>query len=163
VSAAEFEEMKRDLDLELAEEDRQRGRTSTLTKRLARSAEEDDAAADEARQSQRPRSQSGITRRSRRADGGTGRAGTSRGGSERAGNGAPQPPQQPPSQQRPSQQRPAQQRPSQQSPEQEPEAQEPPADDVTPAPDVAENEGMAPTSKRPQKPRSRNRRHGRRR
>jgi SecD/SecF fusion protein len=163
VSAAEFEEMKRDLDLELAEEDRQRGRTSTLTKRLARSAEEDDAAADEARQSQRPRSQSGITRRSRRADGGTGRAGTSRGGSERAGNGAAQPPQQPPSQQRPSQQRPAQQRPSQQSPEQEPEAQELPADDVTPAPDVAENEGMAPTSKRPQKPRSRNRRHGRRR
>jgi SecD/SecF fusion protein len=173
VSAAEFEEMKRDLDLELAEEDRRGGRTSTLTKRLARSAEDDDAAAAEAPQSQRPRSQSGITRRSRRADGGTGRAGTSRGGSERAGNGAPKPPQQDPpqqrpsqqrpSQERPSQQRPSQQRPSQQRPEQQPEAQEPAADDVTPAPDIAENEGMAPTSKRPQKPRSRNRRHGRRR
>jgi hypothetical protein len=38
-------------------------------------------------------------------------------------------------------------------------------DDVRPAPDIAENEGVAqvPTPKRPQKPRSRNRRHGRRR
>jgi SecD/SecF fusion protein len=37
------------------------------------------------------------------------------------------------------------------------------ADEVRPAPDVPENEGVAPAPKRPAKPRSRNRRHGRRR
>jgi SecD/SecF fusion protein len=35
--------------------------------------------------------------------------------------------------------------------------------EVTPAPDIAENEGVAPSPKPPAKPRSRNRRHGRRR
>jgi hypothetical protein len=162
VSAAEFEEMKRDLDLDLAEDDRGGHRTSTLTKRLAHSTE-DDAPADvptssaaAASSAQRPRS-SAITRRSRRSDGGasrgstsrgdtsrgdTSRGGSSRGGSERAGNGAPQPPAQPPPQ---------------------PEAEAPPADDVKPAPDIAENEGVAPSPKPPPKPRSRNRRHGRRR
>jgi hypothetical protein len=158
VSAAEFEEMKRDLDLDLAEDDRGGHRTSTLTKRLAHSTEDDTAAdvptssaaaaasASSASSGQRPRS-SAITRRSRRSDGGasrgsTSRGSTSRGGSERAGNGAPQPPAQPP---------------------QQPEAEAPPADDVKPAPDVAENEGVAPSPKPPPKPRSRNRRHGRRR
>jgi SecD/SecF fusion protein len=131
VSAAEFEQMKRDLDLELAEDDRRGHRTSTLTKRLAHTTEDDATAAG----AQRTRPGSGITRRSRRTDGGT-----PRDGSGRAGNGAPQAP-------RP------------QAPQ--PEAQQPPADDVKPAPDVAENEGVAPSQKRPAKPRSRNRRHGR--
>jgi SecD/SecF fusion protein len=131
VSAAEFEQMKRDLDLDLADEDRRGHRTSTLTKRLAHTSAEDGPASG----TQRQRPQSGITRRSRRADGGT-----PRDGSGRAGNGAPQAPQPPPPQ---------------------PEAQQPPADDVKPAPDVAENEGVAPSQKRPTKPRSRNRRHGR--
>jgi len=158
VSAAEFEEMKRDLDLDLAEDDREGHRTSTLTKRLAHSTEDDAPAASAAPSApaQRPRS-GAITRRSRRSDGGTGRGGTSRGGSERAGNGAPQSPEQPPRQQSPRQQSPRQQPPRQ------PEAEAPPADDVTPAPDAAENEGVAPSPKRPPKPRSRNRRHGRRR
>jgi uncharacterized membrane protein YgcG len=146
VSAAEFEEMKRDLDLDLAEEDRAGHRTSTLTKRLAHSTE-DDAAEPSARSAERPRS-SAITRRSRRSDGGASRGGTSRGSggsgsvTQRPGNGAPQTPEQPP---------------------QQPQADAPPADDVKPAPDVAENEGMAPPPKQPPKPRSRNRRHGRRR
>ncbi|MBV8220771.1 MAG: hypothetical protein JO325_20090, partial [Solirubrobacterales bacterium] len=149
VSAAEFEEMKRDLDLDLADDDRG-GRTSTLTKRLAHSTEDDAPEDAPAPRASRPGS-SAITRRSRRADGGTTRgrsqrAGSDRTGSERAGNGAPEPPQQP-----------------RQQPPQQPEAQEPPADDVKPAPDAAENEGVAPSPKRPQKPRSRNRRHGRRR
>ena len=132
VSAAEFEEMKRDLDLDLQEPGGYR--TSTLTKRLAHTTE-DDAPAPRA---QRPRSGAAITRRSRRSDGGQ-----VRDGSERAGNGAPKPPQQPP---------------------QQPDAEAERTDEVTPAPDVAENEGIAPTSpKRPAKPRNRNRRHGRRR
>ena len=46
----------------------------------------------------------------------------------------------------------------------QPEAEVERTDEVTPAPDIAENEGVAPTSpKRPSKPRNRNRRHGRRR
>jgi len=151
VSAAEFEEMKRDLDLDLAEDDRGSHRTSTLTKRLARSAEDDEAPADvsadaPAARAQRPRSSSAITRRSRRSDGGSSRGGTQRSGSERGGNGAPQPPQPPPPQA-----------------SQQPDADAPPADDVKPAPDVPENEGMTPSPKRPAKPRNRNRRHGRRR
>jgi SecD/SecF fusion protein len=132
VSAAEFEQMKRDLDLDLADADRGGYRTSTLTKRLAHTSDDDAPASG----TQRTRPGSGITRRSRRTDGGT-----PRDGSGRAGNGAPQAPRpQPP----------------------QPEAQQPPTGDVTPAPDVAENEGVAPTQK-PSKPRSRNRRHGRRR
>jgi SecD/SecF fusion protein len=129
VSAAEFEEMKRDLDLD--EEDRGGRHTSTLTKRLARTSEEDAPAS----RADRPGSSSGITRRSRRTDGGT-----VRDGSGRAGKSAPQ------------------------QPAPQPEAQAPPADEVTPAPDIAENEGVTPPQpKRPAKPKSRNRRHGRHR
>ncbi|HTP19856.1 MAG TPA: protein translocase subunit SecD [Solirubrobacteraceae bacterium] len=140
VSAAEFEEMKRDLELDLQESDRGGHRTSTLTKRLAHASEDEATSAPPA---QRTRSGSGsgsaITRRSRRSDG-------TRDGSSRGGNGSPPPPTQPPSQQSP----------------QRPEAEG--TDEVTPAPDVAENEGVAPTPpKPPAKPRTRNRRHGRRR
>jgi SecD/SecF fusion protein len=133
VSAAEFEEMKRDLDLDLQESDRGGYRTSTLTKRLAHSAE-DDAPAAQAPAPAAPRSGSSV-RRVKRSDRGQPR------GSERAGNGAPS---------------------SAQQPAPPPEAEAERTDDVSPAPDVAENEGMAPNSpKRPAKPR--NRRHGRRR
>jgi SecD/SecF fusion protein len=129
VSAAEFEEMKRELGLDEPEVGGHR--TSTLTKRLAHSTEEDSPEAG----AQTSRPGSGITRRSRRTGGGQ-----VRDGSGRAGNGAPQP-----------------------APPPE-EAQTEQTDDVTPAPDVAENEGMAQTDpKRTPKPRSRNRRHGRRR
>jgi SecD/SecF fusion protein len=133
VSAAEFEEMKRDLELDLEDADRGGHRTSTLTKRLARTTASDAPAPD----AQKPRSQSSITRRSKRSDGAQ-----VRDRSERAGNGAPPTPQ----------------------PAPPPEAEVEPTDEVTPAPDVAENEGVAPTTpKRPAKPRNRNRRHGRRR
>ena len=133
VSAAEFEEMKRDLELDLDEDARGGHRTSTLTKRLAHTAASDAPAPD----AQKPRSQSSITRRSKRSDGAQ-----VRDRSERAGNGAPPTPQ----------------------PAPPTEAEVEPTDAVTPAPDVAENEGVAPTSpKRPAKPRNRNRRHGRRR
>ncbi len=133
VSAAEFEQMKRDLELDLEDTDRGGHRTSTLTKRLARTAASDAPAPD----AQEPRSQSSITRRSKRSDGAQ-----VRDRSERAGNGAPPTPQ----------------------PAPPPEAEVEPTDEVRPAPDVAENEGVAPTTpKRPSKPRNRNRRHGRRR
>jgi SecD/SecF fusion protein len=154
VSAAEFEEMKRDLDLDLAEPERGSHRTSTLTKRLAHTSSADAPA-------QRPqtprgtptrgtgsRAKSAPTRRPRPArgtqvgDGTQVEDGAQAGdGTERAGNGAPAPP-----------------------PAQGPAPEAERTDQVTPAPDVAENEGVAPSSpKRPSKPRSRNRRHGRRR
>jgi hypothetical protein len=123
--------MKRDLELDLADTDRGGHRTSTLTKRLAHTSEDDAPASG----TQAPRSGSGITRRSRRTDGGT-----VRDGSGRAGNGAQQ---------------------SSPQPAPRPDAESPPAEDVKPAPDVAENDGMAQSPKRPSKPR--NRRHGRRR
>jgi SecD/SecF fusion protein len=142
VSAAEFEEMKRELGLD--EPEFGGHRTSTLTKRLAHSTEEDGPEAEpqtpRSGPAQTSRPGSGITRRSRRTGGGQ-----VRDGSERAGNGAPQPP--PPPEVKSDQ------------PDQTDQT-----DDVTPAPDVAENEGMAQTDpKRSPKPRSRNRRHGRRR
>jgi SecD/SecF fusion protein len=130
VSAAEFEEMKRELGLD--EPETGGHRTSTLTKRLAHVTEEDGPETP----APTTRPNSGITRRSRRADGAQGR---DRSGG--AGNGAPQPAPPPP----------------------EAKAEER-TDDVTPAPDVAENEGMAQMDpKRQPKPRNRNRRHGRRR
>jgi SecD/SecF fusion protein len=156
VSAAEFEQMKRDI----AEEEREPGRrTSTLTKRLARSAETDTPAAPRSgrggpsggtRGKPAPTGRAEPTRRSepaRRSEptpraeprDGAGRAGSepSRGVTDGAGNGAPPP-----------------------------ETEGPGGTDrVTPAPDIPENEGVAPrdTPKRPPKSRSRNRRHGRRR
>ena len=124
VSAAEFEQMKRDLELDEAE--RGGHRTSTLTKRLAHTAESDAPAP----RAQKPRSQRSPARRTKPSGG----AQVSD-GADSVGNGTPQP-----------------------------EAEVERTDEVTPAPDIAENEGVAPTSaKRPAKPRNRNRRHGRRR
>ena len=132
VSAAEFEQMKRDI----ADEEREpTHRTSTLTKRLSHAADSDD---DEgAPAAKRP---SGRTKRRTRPP------------------AAPPGPEATP------------------APPPEPSPAEPAADNVNgdpdgdggaynPAPDEAENEGVAPVQKpaRPSKSRSRNRRHGRRR
>ena len=126
VSAAEFEQMKRDLELD--EPERGGHRTSTLTKRLAHTAESDAPAS----RAPKPRPQPPPARRTKPSGGAQ-----VRDGADRAGNGAPQP---------------------------QPEAEAERTDEVTPAPDIAENEGVVPTSpKRPAKPRTRNRRHGRRR
>jgi SecD/SecF fusion protein len=133
VSAAEFEQMKRDIADEEREPTR---RTSTLTKRLSHTADSDDD--DGAPAAKRP---SGRTKRR----------------TPPAAPGAPAPRATP-------------------APPPEPSRPEPAADNVkgdpegdggayNPAPDEAENEGMAPIQKpaRPSKSRSRNRRHGRRR
>jgi SecD/SecF fusion protein len=113
VSAAEFEQMKRDLDIE-----REGGaHTSTLTKRMAHT----------------PPETAPAPPRRRRSNAGT------------AAPASPRPPDGD----------------GAQAPEVQPEGGERP---YTPAPDIAENEGMSPTApkaKRPSKPR--NRRHGRRR
>jgi SecD/SecF fusion protein len=138
VSAAEFEQMKRDLDLE---DDGGSHRTSTLTKRLAHSSEEDAPVSRQdsaVTRTPRSRTRPGAARRTKPADGPQ-----VRDGADGGGNGAPSPDTAPP----------------------RPDAASKPADDVERAPDAAENEGVAPTGpKRPPKPpRSRNRRHGRRR
>ena len=126
VSAAEFEQMKRDLEIE---SERGTHGTSTLTKRLAHTSAEDAPAP--APRPPRSRAKPTPARRTKPTDGAQ-----VRDGADGAGNGAP-------------------------SPDTAPD----PTDEVKPAPDVAENEGMAQTGpKRPSKsPRSRNRRHGRRR
>jgi SecD/SecF fusion protein len=135
VSAAEFEQMKRDI----AEEEREpAGRTSTLTKRFAHTTEDDAPAAG----TPKPRSKPAAAGRADSSTGSRsgaaprpGAAAQPRDVADGAGNGAPRP-----------------------------GGDEPRTDAVTPAPDVAENEGVAPTGpKRPAKPRPRNRRHGRRR
>jgi SecD/SecF fusion protein len=126
VSASEFEQMKRDLDLD--EPERGPRRTSTLTKRLAHTASGDAPAP----RAQRPRSQ--PARRTKPSDGAQ-----VTDGADRSGNAAPAP-----------------------GPAPAPDAEVERTDEVTPAPDIAENEGVAPTTpKRPAKPRTRNRRHGR--
>ncbi len=130
VSAAEFEQMKRDIQEEEHEPTR---RTSTLTKRLAHTA----GAEARAQRAQKPRAKpsttgpAGAPARGPQPDAGT--VPPPRDGSDGAGNGAPA----------------------------GDEAGRP--DEVRPAPDIPENEGVAPAPKRPAKPRSRNRRHGRRR
>jgi SecD/SecF fusion protein len=135
VSAAEFEEMKRDIQ---EEEQEPTGRTSTLTKRLAHNP----AADAPAKQAQKPRSKPTSTRPApaptrpapaptRDIEPGTEPGRPPRDGSDGAGNGAAG----------------------------AGEAQR--SDEVRPAPDIPENEGVAPAPKRPSKPR--NRRHGRRR
>ncbi len=177
VSAAEFEQMKRDLDVEQGLPTRH---TSTLTKRLAHSPEaETTPATKPSRRSGRGRataagdgapkpagdgapkpagdgaprpaggraSRSAGDRASRPAGDGTPR--TAGDGAPRpAGDGAP---------------RPAGDR----APRPAGDGAARPADNQppVPAPDIAENEGMVPSPKpkRPSKPRSRNRRHGRRR
>jgi SecD/SecF fusion protein len=147
VSAAEFEQMKRDLDIE----SEPTHRTSTLTKRLShRAADEDDdeaaASAPAARAARRPR-------RSRPPA-----APAAPGPSAAPGPTAPPAPPAAPTAATP---------PLAPSP---PPAAETGAGDADgegyhPAPDEAENEGMSPVQKpsRPSKSRSRNRRHGRRR
>jgi SecD/SecF fusion protein len=127
VSAAEFEQMKRDIAQEEQEAKLQASRTSTLTKRLAHTRSSDAPAP----QGQKPRTKTTPTRRTEPAPAPSPEP---RDGPDGAGNGAPRP---------------------------DGEAQRP--DEVRPAPDIAENEGVAPTQKPPAKPRPRNRRHGRRR
>jgi SecD/SecF fusion protein len=136
VSAAEFEKMKRDLDIE-SEPTR---RTSTLSKRLAHRNEDDDGD---------PPAPKSPTRRTPRRS---------------RPPAAPSPGPTPPEATTPPP-----------APTTPPPGPAPAAgdgsggeDDATayrPAPDEAENEGMSPVQKpsRPAKPRSRNRRHGRRR
>jgi hypothetical protein len=124
VSAADFEQMKR----EVAEEEQEPTRgTSTLTKRLSHTRSGDAPA---------PRTQKSRPKPApaRRTEPAPGAAPQPRDGTDGAGNGAPR---------------------------SDGEAQR--REEVRPAPDIAENEGVAPSQKRPAKPRSRNRRHGRRR
>jgi SecD/SecF fusion protein len=161
VSAAEFEQMKRDL----ADEPQPVGRgASTLTKRLSRRQEQDAADAEpptpapparERRKASTPASERSAAAPERRS--------TSTPGPERRAP-APAPDRRAPT-------------PPPEQPQPEPEAPAPPAPesdlgrvqtgDGTPAhaPDIPENEGVAPVQKpkRTTKSRSRNRRHGRRR
>jgi hypothetical protein len=158
VSAAEFEQMKRDLDIERGQPARQ---TSTLTQRLARAPET--AAAPK-----RPRSQ-------RKGAGGRPGAGTRPGAAPTRPGAAPAPDAAPPRPGAPARPdgAPAQQRPqpsaqpAQPKPVPEPSLEDENGAGYTPAPDIAENEGIAPVQKpKPQggsKSKSRGRRHGRRR
>jgi SecD/SecF fusion protein len=135
VSAAEFEQMKRDLEIERTEPSRH---TSTLTKRLAHSSE---GAGAEAR------------------SGGSGAArGKGRGAAGR-GTGGTRPGQRPPVEPAKPGDAPAGE------PTTEPPVAADGDDGFQRAPDIAENDGMSPEPKpaRPAKARSRNRRHGRRR
>jgi SecD/SecF fusion protein len=121
VSAAEFEQMKRDLGVE---QERPGRHTSTLTRRLAHTQEDAPArpAAEKPASRTRPAPEKPASR-SRPAPKSPAPQGPAPAGD--AGNGAEGP--------------------------------------VTPAPDIAENDGMVAPSgpKRPAKSRSRNRRHGR--
>jgi SecD/SecF fusion protein len=126
VSSAEFEQMKRDLDIERGQPPRH---TSTLTKRLAHT---DEDGGDGAAATQGPRTAT------------------------------------PPRGKRPGQARRPVPKPA--APPAAPLAAEPekaqplgPERPVTPAPDIAENDGMAPRDKPKPKSKSRNKRHGRRR
>ena len=139
VSAAEFEQMKRELEIERGLPTRQ---TSTLTKRLAHTEAETPPAS--------------VTKR---GDGVTGRSRAKRGDGKRGdgkpGDGAQVPPTPLPSSPRPS-------TPRSDPPAGAPSAEAPPP---APAPDIAENEGVAPVQKPKgaSKSRQRSRRHGRRR
>jgi SecD/SecF fusion protein len=161
VSAAEFEQMKRELGLE--EEEATGRRTSTLSKRLAHTREEPKRSGRSA--AKRSAGKRADVKRAdvKRADGK--RADGERTDGKRAdgkradgmpddgerSEGAVVPP-----------------RPEASRAISEPEPAAPTSpgadeDDFVPAPDIAENEGVAPVAKGPAKPRSRNRRHGRRR
>jgi SecD/SecF fusion protein len=124
VSAAEFEQMKRDLEIEQGLPTRH---TSTLTQRLAHLPDGEGKA----------RGNAGRQLPADQRDG----AGTQR-PPERAGAVTPEPPEPTP-----------------------PAAVPPEPVAHVPAPDIAENEGVAPVQKpkSTSKPRTRNRRHGRRR
>ena len=142
VSSAEFEQMKRDLDIE---QEPMAGRhTSTLTKRLAH-AEEEEVAAPAGRRARsrkdggsRPPGKDGASRapqRSQRAAGPGGQRAAGGDGQRAAGE------------------------------DREAQGALPAAEagPPAPAPDIAENEGIAPAPKARSKARPRNRRHGRRR
>jgi SecD/SecF fusion protein len=124
VSSAEFEQMKRDLDIE-----REAGaRTSTLTKRLAHTPPETAPAPSRRRTGSGPAAPAPQPR----PDGGRAPAPQAR----PDGDGAPAPQAQPDGGEKP----------------------------YTPAPDIPENEGMAPVPPKPKRPsKPRNRKHGRRR
>jgi hypothetical protein len=156
VSAAEFEQMKRDLDIERGQAVRH---TSTLSKRLARTAEEDGPMAPAgARPSagKRPRTRPAPGQPARPAAQPSGQP--ARPASQPSGQPA-RPAAQPPEQARPA---PPQPVPPAATAEPSPPALED-SEPITPAPDIAENEGMAPMDKPKSRPKSRNRRHGRRR
>ncbi|MHB8692766.1 MAG: protein translocase subunit SecD [Solirubrobacteraceae bacterium] len=149
VSAAEFEQMKRDLEIE--PKPSKAGRTSRLTSRLAHTDEAELQAEPErparAKLPQRQPKPAGSTKLPQRQP----RPSTP-GSPSAPASQTPKPPV------------PA--KPGDRlEPEVEPEAAvENSGDEHYSAPDVAENEGMvsAPNPTRPQKPRNRNRRHGRR-
>jgi SecD/SecF fusion protein len=166
VSAAEFEEMKRDI----AEEEREfpSRHTSTLTKRLARSPEaEAPPATKPSRRSggagQRPAGDRASKPAGDRASKPTGdRA------SKPAGDRAPRPAARPAGDGAPRPAGDGAPRPAGDGaprPAGERAARAGDGPPPAPAPDIAENEGMVPAQKpkRPSKSRSRNRRHGRRR
>jgi SecD/SecF fusion protein len=157
VSAADFEQMKRDLDIERTAPSRH---TSTLTKRLARTADAEITGPLKRTGGGGSRSTGGAKRPpdrgSRPADGGS-RPASGRprpeGGVTRPADGGSQ--------------REDAVSPAADGGSQREDAVTPPAEGAppVPAPDIAENEGVAPAPK-PKgsaKPRSRNRRHGRRR
>ncbi|MHB8658669.1 MAG: protein translocase subunit SecD [Solirubrobacteraceae bacterium] len=123
VSAAEFEQMKRDLGIERESQGRH---TSTLTKRLAHTEETDAPGRPAGKPSRNPQDSAGRD------------AGAARVSDPGGGSGGQELGDAPASR---------------------------PDDNHAPAPDIAENEGVAPVSKpaRPPKQRPRNRRHGRRR
>jgi SecD/SecF fusion protein len=138
VSAAEFERMKRDLDIEREPTHR----TSTLTKRLSHSADSDDDGdvdGDASAAAERPSRRTKRRTRPPAAPGASGPEATP----------APSP-------------QPSAPQPAAENVNGDAEAE---AGGYNPAPDEAENEGVAPVQKpsRPSKSRSRNRRHGRRR
>jgi SecD/SecF fusion protein len=180
VSASDFEQMKRDLDIER----QPTGQTSTLAKRLARSTEGDEPAAAKPARPARPsrpgRAAPGAqpTRRDpaagRAAPGAQPTRRDPAGG--RAGPGAPAPAETPPSPGTPeSEPRSGAAQPGSLRPSAGPVRPggdgisngEPPgngaAGEVERAPDVAENDGVAPLPKSQRPAKSRNRRHGRRR
>ena len=133
VSAAEFEQMKRDLDIE-REPTRH---TSTLSRRLARTSEEPGAPASRGARPATPKP-------------------AARPGAKSPGRPGAKPPAPPPQ----AGQAPKDAVPGSVAPD---DANGAGDDDFQRAPDVAENDGVAPASKpdRPARPRSRGRRHGR--
>jgi SecD/SecF fusion protein len=146
VSAAEFEAMKRDLGIE---EEVPGRHTSTLTKRLAHSPETEAPAParQPKRGSKRPAAQAPT-------------APAPAGRKPKPAPAPPPAPAAPAARPAPPEAKPVDE------PVEEPAAASPEnGDGYVPAPDIAENEGVAPTpqAKRPSKSRSRNRRHGRRR
>jgi SecD/SecF fusion protein len=171
VTAAEFEQMKRDLDIETQEPPR---RTSTLIKRLAHTTEDEPASPSSGRRSRAAGASSSRTgdgaaggqAGSGPGDGAAGKGGTGpgeggaggqTGGPARAASPATPPaPQVPPTQGEPGP-----------TPSAEPDDVGQPVsdEDFRHAPDEAENDAIVPSQKsdRPAKARPRNRRHGRRR